>query len=230
MPPSRESGLRAGTCMRSGTPLAPDLNSHRIDDPLGTCMRPGTPLSPDLISKTREPELGLTCVDRDSAQRSPIPAPCRFDRRREIVARARSRAGLHHRHTDRAMQHQPTLGRLRQRAGLDWLRAPRPAARWATFMLAAGVPLRAIIEVFGHFGISVTREHLRSRAASASPGSADAIDELVGRHGRPSGISAFKALQGCEYRDAYHQRPGWFAGNVDPDMACYAERETLPER
>src|SRR5215475_3751846 len=49
-----------------------------------------------------------------------------------------------HQLTDRAAQHQPALGRAEAVGGLDWLRLHDLRHGCATFMLAAGVPSRAI--------------------------------------------------------------------------------------
>ena len=50
----------------------------------------------------------------------------------------------------------------------------------ATFMLAAGVPSRAIMEVLGHSGISVTMNTYAHVLPALRHEAADAIDELFG--------------------------------------------------
>jgi len=69
---------------------------------------------------------------------------------------------------------------LRAKAGLDWLRLHDLRHGCATFLLAAGIPARSIMDVLGHSEIGVTLNtyahvlpHLREEAA-------DAIDELFG--------------------------------------------------
>jgi len=50
----------------------------------------------------------------------------------------------------------------------------------ATFMLAAGVPSEAIMEVLGHSGISVTMNTYAHVMPGLRQEAADAIDELFG--------------------------------------------------
>jgi len=69
---------------------------------------------------------------------------------------------------------------LRQQAGLDWLRLHDLRHGCATFMLAAGVPSRAIMEVLGHSGISVTMNTYAHVLPELRQEAADAIDELFG--------------------------------------------------
>jgi integrase len=69
---------------------------------------------------------------------------------------------------------------LRERAGLDWLRLHDLRHGCATFMLAAGVPSRAIMEVLGHSGISVTMNTYAHVLPALRQEAADAIDEVFG--------------------------------------------------
>jgi integrase len=69
---------------------------------------------------------------------------------------------------------------LRQQAGLDWLRLHDLRHGYATFMPAAGVPTRAIMEVLGHSGISVTMNTYAHVLPALRQEAADAIDELFG--------------------------------------------------
>jgi integrase len=69
---------------------------------------------------------------------------------------------------------------LRQRAGLDGLRLHDLRHGCATFMLAAGMPSRAIMEVLGHSGISVTMNTYAHVLPVLRQEAADAIDELFG--------------------------------------------------
>jgi len=69
---------------------------------------------------------------------------------------------------------------LRQRAGLTPLRLHDLRHGCATFMLAAGVPSRAIMEVLGHSGISVTMNTYAHVLPALRQEAADAIDELFG--------------------------------------------------
>ena len=68
---------------------------------------------------------------------------------------------------------------LRQRAGLDWLRLHNLRHGCATFLLAQGVPARAIMEVLGHAEIAVKMNTYAHVLQGAPPGGADAI-ELFG--------------------------------------------------
>jgi hypothetical protein len=56
-------------------------------------------------------------------------------------------------------------------------------------MLAAGVPSRAIMEVLGHSGISVTMNTYAHVLPALRQEAADAIDEVFGRHERRFGSS-----------------------------------------
>jgi integrase len=69
---------------------------------------------------------------------------------------------------------------LRQRAGLDGLRLHDLRHGCATFMLAAGVLSRAIMEVLGHSGIGVTMNTYAHVLPELRQEAADAIDELFG--------------------------------------------------
>ena len=69
---------------------------------------------------------------------------------------------------------------LRVRAGLDGLRLHDLRHGCATFMLAGGVPSRAIMEVLGHSGISVTMNTYAHVLPALRQEAADAIDELFG--------------------------------------------------
>jgi integrase len=69
---------------------------------------------------------------------------------------------------------------FRHRAGLDWLRFHDLRHGCATFMLAAGVPSRAIMEVLGHSGISVTMNIYAHVLPGLRQEAADAIDDLFG--------------------------------------------------
>jgi integrase len=69
---------------------------------------------------------------------------------------------------------------LRHRAGLDQLRLHDLRHGCATFMLAGGVPSRAIMEVLGHSGISVTMNTYAHVLPALRQEAADAIDELFG--------------------------------------------------
>jgi integrase len=69
---------------------------------------------------------------------------------------------------------------LRLRAGLDSLRLHDLRHGCATFMLAAGVPSRAIMEVLGHSGISVTMNTYAHVLPALRQEAADAIDEVFG--------------------------------------------------
>lgn len=69
---------------------------------------------------------------------------------------------------------------IRERAGLDWLRLHDLRHGCAAFMLAAGGPSRAIMEVLGHSGISVTMHTYAHVLPALRQEAADAIDELFG--------------------------------------------------
>jgi integrase len=69
---------------------------------------------------------------------------------------------------------------LRERAGLDWLRLHDLRHGCATFMLAAGVPPRTIMEVLGHSEIGVTMNTYTHVVAQLREDAADAIDRLLG--------------------------------------------------
>jgi integrase len=70
--------------------------------------------------------------------------------------------------------------RLWQRAGLDRLSLHDLRHGCATFMLAAGVPPRAIMEVPGHPGISVTMNTYAHVLPGLRQEAADATDEPFG--------------------------------------------------
>jgi integrase len=69
---------------------------------------------------------------------------------------------------------------LRERAGLDWLRLHDLRHGCATFMLAAGVPARTIMEVLGHSEIGVTMNTYTHVLAQLREDAADAIDRILG--------------------------------------------------
>jgi len=69
---------------------------------------------------------------------------------------------------------------LRDRAGLDGLRLHDLRHGCATFMLAAGVPARTIMEVLGHSEISVTMNTYTHVLAQLRQDAADAIDKVLG--------------------------------------------------
>jgi integrase len=69
---------------------------------------------------------------------------------------------------------------LRNKAGLDWLRLHDLRHGCATFLLAAGVPARAIMEVLGHSEIGVTMNTYAHVLPQLREEAADAIDELFG--------------------------------------------------
>jgi integrase len=69
---------------------------------------------------------------------------------------------------------------LRDRAGLDWLRLHDLRHGCATFMMAAGVPARTIMEVLGHSEIGVTMNTYTHVLAQLREDAADAIDRLLG--------------------------------------------------
>lgn len=69
---------------------------------------------------------------------------------------------------------------LRMKAGLDWLRLHDLRHGCATFLLAAGIPARAIMEVLGHSEIGVTMNTYAHVLPQLREEAADAIDELFG--------------------------------------------------
>jgi integrase len=69
---------------------------------------------------------------------------------------------------------------LRRRAGLDSLRLHDLRHGCATFLLAQGVPARAIMEVLGHAEIGVTMNTYAHVLPVLRQEAADAIDELFG--------------------------------------------------
>jgi integrase len=69
---------------------------------------------------------------------------------------------------------------LRGRAGLDWLRLHDLRHGCATFMLAAGVPSRTIMEVLGHSEIGVTMNTYTHVLLQLRQDAADAMDMLLG--------------------------------------------------
>jgi integrase len=69
---------------------------------------------------------------------------------------------------------------LRERAALDWLRLRDLRHGCATFMMAAGVPTRTIMEVLGHSEIGVTMNCAVTCAGAAPRGAADEIDRVLG--------------------------------------------------
>jgi len=69
---------------------------------------------------------------------------------------------------------------LRERAGLDWLRLHDLRHGCATFMMAAGVPARTIMEVPGHLEIGVTMNTYTHVLAQLREDAADAIDRILG--------------------------------------------------
>jgi integrase len=69
---------------------------------------------------------------------------------------------------------------LRQRAGLDGLRLHDLRHGCATFLLAQGVPARAIMDVLGHAEIGVTMNTYAHVLPVLRQEAADAIDELFG--------------------------------------------------
>ena len=69
---------------------------------------------------------------------------------------------------------------LRERAGLDWLRLPDLRHGCATFMMAAGIPARTIMEVPGHSEIGVTMNTYTHVLAQLREDAADAIDRVLG--------------------------------------------------
>jgi integrase len=69
---------------------------------------------------------------------------------------------------------------LRAKAGLDWLRLHDLRHGCATFLLAQGVPARAIMEVLGHGEIGVTMNTYAHVLPQLRQEAADAMDELFG--------------------------------------------------
>ena len=68
---------------------------------------------------------------------------------------------------------------LRERAGLDWLRLHDLRHGCATFMMAAGIPARTIMEVLGHSGISLTMNTYAHVLPALRQEAADSIRELA---------------------------------------------------
>lgn len=68
---------------------------------------------------------------------------------------------------------------LRKKAGLEWLRLHDLRHGCATFLLAQGVPPRAIMEVLGHAEIGVTMNTYTHVLPQLRQEAADAIDEPV---------------------------------------------------
>ena len=68
---------------------------------------------------------------------------------------------------------------LRRRAGLEGLRL-HDLRHYATFLLAQGVPARAIMDVLGHAEIGVTMNTYAHVLPVLRQEAADAIDELFG--------------------------------------------------
>jgi integrase len=69
---------------------------------------------------------------------------------------------------------------LRVRVGLDWLRLHDLRHACATFLLAAGVPSRTIMEVLGHSEIGVTMNVYAHVLPELRQEAADAIDHVFG--------------------------------------------------
>ena len=69
---------------------------------------------------------------------------------------------------------------LRTKAGLDWLRLHDLRHGCASFLLASGIPARAIMEVLGHSDIGVTMNTYAHVLPQLRVEAADAIDELFG--------------------------------------------------
>jgi integrase len=69
---------------------------------------------------------------------------------------------------------------LRERAGLHWLRLHDLRHGCATFMLAAGVPARTIMDVLGHSEIGVTMNTSTHVLMQLREDAADAIDGVLG--------------------------------------------------
>jgi len=70
--------------------------------------------------------------------------------------------------------------KLRERAGLDGLKLHGVRHGCATFMLAAGVPSRAIMELLGYSGISVTMNTYAHVLPGLRQEATDATDKLFG--------------------------------------------------
>jgi integrase len=68
---------------------------------------------------------------------------------------------------------------LRRKAGLEWLRLHDLRHGCATFLLAQGVPARAIMEVLGHAEIGVTMNTYVHVLPVLRREAADAIDEVA---------------------------------------------------
>jgi integrase len=81
---------------------------------------------------------------------------------------------------------------LRERASLDWLRLHDLRHGCATFMMAAGVPARTIMEVVGHSEIGVTMNTYTHVLAQLREDAADAIDRVLGAW---LGLATVKALR-----------------------------------
>ena len=77
---------------------------------------------------------------------------------------------------------------LRERAGLHWLRLHDLRHGRATFMLAAGVPARTIMDVLGHSEIGVTMNTYTHVLMQLREDAADAIDGVLG--GEPGPLAA----------------------------------------
>jgi len=73
-----------------------------------------------------------------------------------------------------------TPGQRRRRRRLDWLRLHDLRHGCATFMMAAGIPARTIMEVLGHSEIGVTMNTYRHVLAQLREDAADAIDRVLG--------------------------------------------------
>jgi integrase len=69
---------------------------------------------------------------------------------------------------------------LRERAGLDWLRLHDLRHGCATFMMAAGIPARTIMEVLGYSEIGVTMNTYTQVLTQLREDAADAIDRVLG--------------------------------------------------
>lgn len=69
---------------------------------------------------------------------------------------------------------------LRKRAGVDWLRLHDLRHGCATFMLAAGVSARAIMEVLGHSEIGITMNTCTHVLPEDRREAAEAIDRVLG--------------------------------------------------
>jgi integrase len=69
---------------------------------------------------------------------------------------------------------------LRAKAGLDWLRLHDLRRGCATFLLAAGIPARSIMDVLGHSEIGVTMNTYVHVLPQLREEAADAIDDRFG--------------------------------------------------